>query len=438
MPQRKGNEERLETGLPFLFYLAFARKPIYLLLLVNKALRRTFRTMLTATIKPGREKSILRRHPWIFSGAVKNVQGEPATGATVLVRDAKGNFLAHAAFSPSSQIRLRVWSFEDQTIDGAFFQNRLEQAVSFRKSLGLMEPGTACRLINAESDGLPGIIVDRYDTFLVVQFLSAGAEYFRDLLVDRLQGLLQPLGIYERSDTDVRLKEGLLPRAGLLTGKGPPELLAIREGSCRFLVDIFRGHKTGFYLDQRENRQLLAGLVHGRSVLNCFSYSGGFGIAAMLGGSASLVNVDSSGTAMELARRHAEINDLNTADIKYLEADVFKLLRTFRDSGRSFDCIILDPPKFAESRQQIAGSARGYKDINLLAFKLLRPGGRLFTFSCSGLIDSAFFQKIVADAALDARREAKIIHRMEQAADHPASLSFPEGGYLKGLICQVE
>jgi 23S rRNA (cytosine1962-C5)-methyltransferase len=394
--------------------------------------------MLTATIKPGREKSILRRHPWIFSGAIKDVQGEPAAGATVLVHDVKGNFLAHAAYSPSSQIRLRVWSFEDETIDGDFFQNRLEQALSFRKSLGLMEPGAACRLINAESDGLPGVIVDRYDTFLVVQFLSAGAEYFRDLLVDRLQGLLHPLGIYERSDADVRLKEGLSPRTGLLTGKKPPELLAIREGSFRFLVDIHQGHKTGFYLDQRENRQLLAGLVQGRSALNCFSYSGGFGIAAMLGGAASLINVDSSRSALELARRHAEINSLSKADIEYLEADVFKLLRTFRDSGRSFDCIILDPPKFAESRQQIAGSARGYKDINLLAFKLLRPGGRLFTFSCSGLIDQAFFQKIVADASLDAKREAKIIHRMEQAADHAASLSFPEGWYLKGLICQVE
>ncbi len=268
-----------------------------------------------------------------------------------------------------------------------------------------------------------------------MQFLAVGTEFFKDVIVRELHDLLAPPGIYERSDAEARQKEGLALRTGLLCGQEPPEYLSIREADRRFLVDVRQGHKTGFYLDQRENRQLLTHFVQGASVLNCFCYTGGFGIAAMQGGAASLVNVDSSAGALALAQRNAVLNSLPAASIEYLEADVFKLLRTFRDAARRFDCIILDPPKFAESRQQIQRSARGYKDINLLAFKLLKPGGCLFTFSCSGLIEPPLFQKIVADAALDAGREARLIHHLEQAADHPAALCFPEGTYLKGLVC---
>ncbi len=391
----------------------------------------------TVVLKAGREKSISRRHPWIFSGAIQKITGKPLPGEPVALCGPDGAKLAVAAFSPHSQIRLRVWSFEKEAIDAAFFSRRLNDAIALRRSLGLMEPGTACRLVNAESDGLPGLIVDRYDTFLVVQFLAAGAEFFRREIVSGLQGLLTPQGIYERSDAEVRRKEGLESRIGLLFGEEPPEYLTVREDDRNFLVDVRHGHKTGFYLDQRENRQLLSHFVRGAAVLNCFCYTGGFGIAAMRGGAASLANVDSSAAALHLAARNAELNGLADRQIEYLEADVFKLLRSFRDAGRNFDCIVLDPPKFADSRQQLARSARGYKDINLLAFKLLKPGGRLFTFSCSGLLDAPLFQKIVADAALDAGCEARIVHRMDQAADHPTGLCFPEGYYLKGLLCQV-
>jgi len=391
----------------------------------------------TAYLKAGREKSIRRRHPWIFSGAIQKITGEPLRGEPIAVCDPDGSSVAVASFSPDSQIRLRVWSFENEAIDKAFFAERLGRAIALRRSLGLMEAGSACRLVNAESDGLPGLIVDRYDTFLVTQFLAAGAEYFRDIIVSELSGLLSPQGIYERSDAEVRRKEGLASRSGLLYGEEPPDYVTIREDDCRFLVDVRHGHKTGFYLDQKENRQLLSHFVRGASVLNCFCYTGGFGIAAMRGGAASLVNVDSSAAALQLAARNAELNGLAEVPIEYLEADVFKLLRTFRDAAKSFDCIVLDPPKFAESRQQLTRSARGYKDINLLAFKLLKPGGRLFTFSCSGLLDAPLFQKIVADAALDAGCRAQIIRRMDQAADHPTDLCFPEGSYLKGLLCQV-
>ena len=391
--------------------------------------------MNTAILKPGREKSLQRRHPWIFSGAIKKTTGNPLPGETVAVYGADGRFAAMAAFSPDSQIRLRVWTFTDEAIDGAYFRRRLARAAALRQALNFMESGTACRLVNAESDGLPGLIVDRYDNFLVIQFLAAGVEFFKDIIIRELNELFSAQGIYERSDADVRGKEGLAPRSGLLCGEEPPDYITIREEDRLFLVDVRNGHKTGFYMDQRENRQLLTQFVRGASVLNCFCYTGGFGIAAMRGGAASLVNVDSSGPALALAKRNAILNSLSEQSIEHLEADVFKLLRSFRDSGRSFDCIILDPPKFAESRQQIERSARGYKDINLLAFKLLKPGGRLFTFSCSGLIEAPLFQKIVADAALDAGCEARIIRRLEQAADHPTALSFPEGSYLKGLLC---
>ncbi|MEJ2689153.1 MAG: class I SAM-dependent methyltransferase, partial [Deltaproteobacteria bacterium] len=318
----------------------------------------------------------------------------------------------------------------------SFFRERLEQAIALRQTQQLLNPGTACRLVNAEADGLPGLIVDRYDNFLVMQALAAGAEFFRDVIVRELNELLAPQGIYERSDAEVRDKEGLARRTGLHSGQEPPEFITIREDDRLFLVDVRNGHKTGFYLDQRENRQLLTQFVHEAEVLNCFSYTGGFGIASLLGGAAALVNIDSSAAALALARQNAALNHLSNASIEYFEADVFKLLRAFRDSARSFDCIILDPPKFAESRQQLERAARGYKDINLLAFKLLRPGGILFTFSCSGLIEPPLFQKIVADAALDAGREARLLRHLEQAADHPASLPFPEGTYLKGLVCQ--
>lgn len=390
------------------------------------------------TLKPQREKSLLRRHPWVFSGAVAEVRGDPSPGATVDVVAADGSWLARAAYSPHSQIVARVWTFDAaEEIEAPFFRARLERAVALRQALGLIAPASAVRLVNAESDGLPGLVVDRYGDFLVCHFLSAGAEAWKRTIVDEMQALPPCAGVYERSDVEVREKEGLPRVTGVLAGEPPPERVLIEENGARFWIDLRHGHKTGFYLDQRDNRALLTRYAPGREVLNGFAYSGGFGVMALLGGAAHVTNVETSAAALELARLNVDVNGLDPARLTNTEGDVFAVLRQYRDARRQFDLIVLDPPKFAESRHQVERAARGYKDINLLAFKLLRPGGVLFTFSCSGAVEAALFQKIVADAALDAGREAHIVQRLTQAADHPVALNFPEGEYLKGLVCRV-
>lgn len=389
-------------------------------------------------LKPQREKSLLRCHPWVFTGAVAQVQGSPQSGETVEVLSSQGELFGRGAYSPHSQIVVRMWSFDpDEEIAPAFFRTRLQRGIAGRQALIASEQLTACRLINAESDGLPGLIVDRYDTFLVCQFLAAGAEYWKQEIVSQLQELFPCTGMYERSDVDVRAKEGLPLCTGLLAGEMPPEVLQIQEGALHFLVEIQQGHKTGFYLDQRENRQSLAQYAQDNDVLNCFAYTGGFGIYALKYGAKSVVNIDTSAAALHLLQRQIALNDLDETRSEQIEGDVFQCLRQFRDARRQFDVIILDPPKFAESRSQLNSASRGYKDINLLAMKLLRPGGVLFTFSCSGLMAPDLFQKIVADAALDARRDAQILCRLSQAADHPVALNFPEGHYLKGLVCKI-
>lgn len=325
----------------------------------------------------------------------------------------------------------------EEEVSPDLFRSRLQRAVLSR--LPLMENNNtdACRLVNSESDGIPGLIVERYRDFLVCQFLAAGAEYWKQTIVDQLGDLVANAGIYERSDVAVRKKEGMRELTGVLAGQEPPELIEIREGPYVFLVDIRHGHKTGFYLDQRDNRTLVAEYAGCAEVLNCFAYTGGFTVAALKGGADGVTNVESSADALELGLRNIGINGLNTAKVKNIEGDVFTIMRRYRDSDRRFDAVILDPPKFAGSRGQLMRACRGYKDINLLAIKLLRTGGILFTFSCSSLLNKELFQKIVADAALDAGREAQIIRRLSQAADHPTSLNFPEGSYLKGLLCRV-
>jgi 23S rRNA (cytosine1962-C5)-methyltransferase len=386
-------------------------------------------------LKAGREKSLLRRHPWVFSGAVEQVDGNPDSGETVDVLDAKGHFLARAAYSPSSQIRARVWTFDPlEQVNGDFFRHRIQRALAQRATLGLSTVGDACRLIHAESDQIPGLIVDRYGDILVIQSLTAGSEFWRETLADILLEETGASAIYERSDADVRELEGLAPKVGPLRGSCP-ERLTITEYGLRFIVDLAHGHKTGFYLDQRYNRQRVGQLAQGRDVLNCFCYTGGFTVHALAGGAKSVLSVDSSADALALGRENVALNNLPAEKAKWLEGDVFQLLRKFRDQARSFDMIILDPPKFAATAAQAEGAARGYKDINLLAFKLLRPGGILATFSCSGGIDAALFQKIVAGAALDAGVDATIVEYLAQGGDHPVSLHFPEGAYLKGLIC---
>lgn len=386
----------------------------------------------------GREKSLLRRHPWIFSGAIERVEGKPLSGETLDVFDKGGNWLARAAWSADSQIRGRVWTFDrDEQIDQDFFVRRLQQAQQWRNVVAARDDLTGYRLIAGESDGLPGITIDRYDNFLVLQLLSSGAEFQRLNLMNALRECYPECNIYERSDVAVRKKEGLKQVTGLLHGEEPPKLLPIRENGVQILVDIKEGHKTGFYLDQRESRLAASRYVNGKKVLNCFCYTGAFSLFALKGNCKQVVNVDVSQPALDIARQNAELNGFDMSRAEFVRADVFKLLREYREQGEKFDVIIMDPPKFIENKGQLAGGCRGYKDINMLAMQLLNPGGTLLTYSCSGLMESGLFQKILADAALDAKREVQFVEQFTQAADHPVLSTYPEGLYLKGFACRV-
>ena len=324
----------------------------------------------------------------------------------------------------------------EASIDRAFFVKQVQQALAYRQQLGIPQRNSGYRLLNAESDGLPGVVVDVLGDWLVMQALTAGAEYWKHTLADVLLELLPAKGVYERSDVDVRKKEGLESVTGTLKGQEPPAFIDIVEEGRHYRVDVLNGHKTGFYLDQRDNRSLLQAYAADKTVLNCFSYTGGFAVAALQGGAAKAINIDASQPALDIAAQNAKLNSFQPDKMENICGDVFKLLREYRNEGRQFDIVVLDPPKFAENRNQLEKAARGYKDINLLGFKLLKPGGLLFTFSCSGLMESNLFQKIVADAAVDAGCDARILRKLDQATDHPTRLAFPEGYYLKGLLCQ--
>ncbi|HTP03006.1 MAG TPA: class I SAM-dependent methyltransferase [Anaerolineales bacterium] len=391
--------------------------------------------MSALVLKAGRERSLLRRHPWIFSGAVQSVDEGLQPGDTIDILSSVGEFLARGFFSPLSQIRARVWSFHDEPIDEDFFRGRIRSALALRRMLDLASETDAVRLVHAESDGLPGLIVDRYAGALVMQCLTTGVDARRELLAGLLVEETGVGNIFERSDADVRELEGLPVRIGVLRGSLASPIFPITEHGLRFNVDLASGHKTGFYLDQRANRRQVRLLAEGRQVLDCFCYTGGFSLNALRGGAASVLAVDVSPEALRMAGENLLLNSLPPDRFTTLEGDMFQVLRKFRDERRSFDMIILDPPKFAPTSAQVEKASRGYKDINLLAFKLLRPGGLLFTFSCSGGVDADLFQKIVASAALDAGAQAQIVQHLFQAADHPVALNFPEGTYLKGLIC---
>jgi 23S rRNA (cytosine1962-C5)-methyltransferase len=394
--------------------------------------------MSVVILKKGRDKSLLRKHPWIFSGAIDSAKEVVQNGETIEVRSSDGKFLGWGSFSPHSQISVRIWSFnQDDKIDSDFFKLKIKQAVDLRSYIIQTETTNAYRIINAESDLLPGLIVDKYSNFLVCQFLSAGAEFWKNDIVKHLSELLNPTGIYERSNVDVRTKEGLKPTAGILFGKEPPDLLEILENEKKFFVDIKNGHKTGFYLDQRDNRLLLSQFCKEKEILNCFSFSGAFSVFALSGGANKITNIDSSAEALLLAEKNISLNGFSSSLYDNIHDDVFKHLRKLRDSNKQFDLIILDPPKFAESFNQITKASRAYKDINMLAFKLLKKGGVLFTFSCSGHITTELFNKIVADASLDAGRQVNIIKYLAQSPDHTVSTNFPEGLYLKGLFCKL-
>jgi 23S rRNA (cytosine1962-C5)-methyltransferase len=385
-------------------------------------------------VRPGREKSLRQRHPWLFSGAIARVQGTPRAGDTVDLLAADGAFLARAAYSPESQIRARVWTFDaDLRVDAPFIAARIRAAAAAREGM-LDARHTGCRLVHGESDALPGVVVDRYADTLVVQLLTCGAEAWRDAIVDALSSLPGVRCVVERSDADVRALEGLAPRVEVASGTLPDPLRFIESGIV-YEVDALHGQKTGFYLDQRDSRARVGALSAGREVLNAFCYSGGFSLAALAGRAARVDSIDSSAEALDLARANLAANpDLPTDRASWIEADVFAELRRLRDAGRAFDMIVLDPPKFAPTAQHAPRAARAYKDINLSALRLLRPGGLLATFSCSGGVSADLFQKIVAGAALDARADARIVGRLGPSADHPVALSFPEGDYLKGLL----
>ena len=392
----------------------------------------------TLTVSEAGASALARRHPWVFSRAVAEVAGQAGVGETVELRGPDGTSFGWAAYSPASQIRARVWSFEpSERVDGSFLRTRLARAVGARAALLTAPEREGCRLVNAESDGLPGVVVDRYGPWLVCQLQSAGADRWRGELVSILAELVPCAGVYERSDADVRSKEGLETRVGPAWGADPPELVEIREHDLRFLVDVRGGHKTGFYLDQVDNRRRVADHCAGAELLNCFAYTGAFSMAALAAGAARVTEVESSAAALALGRAHVTLNGLDGSRLEQVEGNAFAVLRGFRDRGRQFDMVVLDPPKFADSKARLDGACRGYKDVNLLACKLLRPGGMLFTFSCSGLVSAELFQKVVAGAALDAGRDVQVLERLGQAGDHPTLLSFPEGTYLKGLVCRV-
>lgn len=392
-------------------------------------------------LMPGKERAAFKnRHPWLFAGSVGRLEGRARPGDTVEVLADNLRPLGRAAYSPESQIRARFWTFDpDESIDDAFFKRRIAAAVARRQALPELRGQQGLRLIHAESDGLPGIVADQYGDTVVVQLTSAGADKWRKAIV---AGLVKATGcarIYERSDSEVRALEGLEPTVGWLYGEPREQGLSIDENGVQLAVDVVGGHKTGFYLDQRDNRAWLRSVADGKDILNCFCYTGGFSLQALAGGAKQVLSIDSSGPALAQARANLALNPQLPAErAEWLEADVFQALRDFRKAGRTFDLIVLDPPKFAPSAAYAERAARAYKDINILGFRLLNPGGLLMTYSCSGGIGLELFQKIVAGAAVDAGREARIVRRLSGTADHPVALNFPEGEYLKGLLVQVD
>ena len=391
------------------------------------------RVLPAVRLKAGRDKSLRLRHPWIFSGAIATVEGDPSAGATVEVRSDDGRPLALAAWSPQSQIRARVWSFDPVTIDAGFFDQRIARAIALRRNW-FDQANDGGRLVHNESDGLPGVIADRYGDVVVVQLLSAGADAWRDAILEALAARTGAGALVERSDAEVRALEGLSPRVSIARG-AIDGVTTFHEGGIVYGVDVLGGQKTGFYLDQRDNRRVVGAQARDAEVLNAFCYTGGFSLSALAGGARRVVSIDSSGDALAMAVANVARNpSLDGSRAQWVEGDVFADLRKRRDRGESFDIIVLDPPKFAPTAQHAPRAARAYKDINLWAMKLLRPGGLLATFSCSGGIGAELFQKIVAGAALDAKAEMAIVAKLGASADHPVALAFPEGEYLKGLL----
>jgi 23S rRNA (cytosine1962-C5)-methyltransferase len=396
--------------------------------------------MITAQVilKQGREKSVVNRHPWIFSGAIARVEGSPANGDVVDVWNSKARFVGRGIYNDKSQIQVRVltWNPND-AIDEDFWRRRLRRAIAGRQTL-LEAPDTdAFRLVYSEADGVPGFIADQYGAWLVVQFLSLAVERYRQTILDILVDLVAPQGIYDRSEGEAREKEGLVSVTGPVWGEIPPDMIEIMENGHTFLVDIKLGQKTGFYLDQRENRQKVSKYLFNKEILNAFAYTGGFSVYAAYAGAKRIMNIDSSERALQIAERNMRRNGFGDREDIYAIADVFEIMRAYRDNNWKFDAVILDPPKFAHSKRHVEKATQGYKDINLLGMKLLKPGGILISFSCSGAVSADLFQKVLFGAAVDAGRHVQIIERLSQSSDHPVLLTYPESEYLKGLVCRV-
>ena len=390
-------------------------------------------------LKPGRDKSLRLRNYWVFSGAIAQLPADAANPAAAInVVSDKGEFLAVAGYSPKSQIAAKVWSFVPEKIDRNFFHRKITAAYRLRQTAMIPQCASAYRLVAAEGDALPGIIVDLYNDFLVIQLLSAPADMQKDEIVAALLDLFPDIkGIYERSDADVRRKEGLPLRQGNIYGENPPAEIIISEYEWRLAADIVHGHKTGFYFDQRLNRKTAAEFAKNKTVLNLFSYTGGFAAACAAAGAAFVENVDSSAPALEIARRNMALNQIPETKFRNTKADVFELMRQYEKDKKFFDMIILDPPKLVDSKYHLIKGCRAYKELAMRAFKLLNPGGIIFTFSCSGLVSQELFTKITFDAALDSGRDAVILRRLAQDADHPVALNHPESSYLKGLMVAV-
>ena len=397
----------------------------------------TSRSLPIIKLKKNRESSLLRRHPWIFSGGIEREAPGLSSGDVVQVVDSKNQFIGVGAYSPTSQIRVRIFSFEDEPINSDFFTKRLERALAKRTILLSNPLRNACRLVYGESDHIPGLVVDQYDEFLVCQFLFAGLESWKQDIVSALAKLTGCKGIYERSDVNSRAKEGLEQTTGVLWGEQPPATIQINENGMLFNVDVVEGQKTGFFLDQVHNRHYLRDHCNGKNVLNCFSYTGGFSIAALMSGAKHVTSIDSSAGAMALLETNLSLNGVDGNSHTGITSNVFHVLRDFQAEGKRFDVIVLDPPKFAENKNQVMKAARAYKDLSLQACKVLNPGGLLLTYSCSGAIDMNLFQKITSDALLDAGRQGEVVRYLHQGEDHPIALEFPESQYLKGIACRV-
>ncbi|MES2278423.1 MAG: class I SAM-dependent rRNA methyltransferase [Bacteroidota bacterium] len=394
--------------------------------------------MIDVILKKGKEKAVLHRHPWVFSGAIEKVKGKPANGDVVRLADAKGAFLAYGFYNDQSRVAVRLLEWdENTTINDEWYRARVVQAVESRAHLLADKNTDTCRLIFSEADYLPGLIVDKYAGYLSVQVLTSGMEQVMPVIIDELQKLLKPAGIFDKSDTSSRAHEGLGESFGVLAGSPPPEIVTVKENGIVYGINIAEGQKSGFYCDQRDNRRVLAGYVDGKSVLDCFCYTGGFTLNSLKQGAASVTSVDSSALAIETLNQNITLNKLDAAKHTAIKSDVNNQLRKFRDEEAKFDVIILDPPKYAPSRSALDRASRAYKDLNRLAMLLLNKGGLLATYSCSGAMNMETFKQVLAWAALDAGKQVQFIHQFCQPEDHPVRSSFPEGEYLKGLLCRV-